>query len=183
MAGTVKHSTKIEGFTIVELLAAMVISSLVVAMVYSMYMFAARLMAGWEKRTNLNSLVEECSHTIGNDIMNSSGVVECNDSSLVLESCQIDTITYAFQKGSVSRNGIPFEAAGQVSQGRESLRLDASVLASVDTSTDLGWPVRLWSIRVVGHTGDIGDSSIVRFSTPMSSQEIMQADSAGSAKD
>ncbi len=183
MARPLKHSSSSEGFTIVELLAAMVISSLVVALVYSMYVFAARLMSGWERRSDLNSIVEECSHTIESDILNSSGVVECNDSSLVFESDQMDTISYMFPKGSVSRNGIPFEAAGQVSQGRESLKLDASVLASVDTSTALGWPVRLWSISILGSTGKMRDLSVICLSTPLSSQEILQADSAGSAKD
>ena len=183
MAGTIKHIAQRDGFTIVELLAAMVISSLVVALVYSMYVFAARLMSGWERRSDLNSIVEECSHTIESDILNSSRVVECNDFSLVLESDQIDTISYTFRKGSVSRNGIPFEAAGQVSQGANPVKLEASVLASVDTSTAPGWPVRLWSISIFGRNGEMRDSSVICLSTPLSSQEILQADSAGLAKD
>ena len=150
-------------------------------MVYSMYVFAGGLMARWERRTDLTSLVEECSNTIENDIMNSNGVVECSDSSLVLDLGQIDTTTYTFSSGSVLRNRIPFEVAGQASQGVSPVRLNASVVTSVDTSTVFDWPVRFWSIRIVGYAGDIGDSSIVRFSMPMSSQEIIQADSSGPA--
>jgi prepilin-type N-terminal cleavage/methylation domain-containing protein len=161
-----KYVTDNKGFTIVELLATMVISSLVVAFVLSMYLFVERLIGNWEKRTELISAVDGCAGQIERDIMTSYTTDECSDSLLVLEMNPIDTVVYRFCKADVSRGGILF--------GAEAIRLFASVSVSEDTGSGVSQPVRLWSIRVLGESGAFRDSSITRISTAISSYEMVQ---------
>lgn len=160
-----KQSSNDVGFTIVELLAAMVISSLVVAFVYSMYLFTERLTERWQRTSELSSVVGECAHRIAFDVLTCSDVDECNDSLLVLERDHLDTIYYRFTVGVVTRNGVSFSA--------DDVRLDAVVSSEEDTSTMFQQPVLRWSIRVIGRSGDSRDSSFVRLLAPMSSEEVM----------
>lgn len=164
------------GFTIVELMAAMVISSLVVALSLAMYLFAERLMGNWQKRTELTGVVDRCTQAIAEDAFLSSNLYESNDSSLVLGEAAGDTVSYEFSHGRVLRNKTPFDMPGNhdggVGRGTLS-QLDVSVVTSVDTVTGDGWPVRLWTIRVFGHLGNLQDSLAVRTTSLMSSREIV----------
>ncbi len=168
-----KHIAENQGFTIVELLATMVISSLVVAFVFSMYLFAERLMGNWEKRTDLESLVDGCEARIAKDIMTCDRVDKLTDSLLVLEMNPIDTVKYIFANANVSRNGVLFAAGDE--------RLEAYVLRIEDTSASVDQPVRLWSVRVLGQNSEFRDSSAVRLSTAIPSDELVNEEMKSSA--
>lgn len=187
MGDPMKDIREENGFTIVELMAAMVISSLVVALALAMYLFGGRIMGSWEKRTNLETIVNQCQETITGDAIHSSEVYECNDSSLVLEEYPGDTVRYVFSHGVVARNNVRFSPPNLLSPAsagnRNTIRLLASVSSSVDTSTESGWPVRFWSVKVLGRMGKEADSTEADFSTIFSSQELFRMDSTASITD
>ncbi len=161
-----KYMSINDGFTVVELLATMVISSLVVAFVFSMYLFVERLVGSWEKRTDLETLVDGCAGQIERDLTSCWCVDECSDSLLVLQMTPVDTVVYRFGGDNVSRGDILF--------GPKDTRLDAFVSDSEDTAAAYDEPVRIWSIRVLGQRGRFKDSSSVVLVTAMSSDEMVR---------
>lgn len=187
MGDSMRDIRQEDGFTIVELMAAMVISSLVVALALALFLFGGRILGSWEKRSNLKTMVNQCEETIAGDAIDCSAVYECNDSSLVLEKYPGDTVKYFFSHGAITRNKVPFSPPSFVSHrsavGRNTIRLFASILSRVDTSTQSGWPVRFWSIKVMGRMGNESDSTETQFSTVISSKELLRMDSTTSVTD
>lgn len=154
-----------EGFTMVELLAAMVVSSIILVLVYSVYMFGSRLMVHWERRSELSSLVNGCEQRIASDISGSVGLYECNDSLLVLERDPVDTVCYTFADDDVARNGVSFSTGAE--------RVKAEVGFTENVSPLSGHAVRVWHVRVIGRDAGLRDSAVVEFLTRVSSQEIV----------
>ena len=176
-----KITSSVDGFTVVELLAAMIVSSLVVLLVYSMYLFADKLMNAWEKRNALDSVVNQCTQTISMDAMNSAAPYSNSDSALILGSGSGDTISYKLSQNNVWRDGVSFlpsDSSGYEVAGGAALRITAFIASSLDTATGLGLRVRQWYIRVNGGLGDLTDSSIVRTVSILSSSDLVRTDSA-----
>lgn len=159
------------GFTIVELLAAMVISSLVLAFVGSIYIFGERLVASWHRRADLTSLVYGSTWRIVLDIQKCTDVYGYTDSTLTIEKNQLDTIEYRFNNGKIWRNGVSFSTT---SVKESQCALNALVTFSVDTGASSGQAFRLWCVQVTGQSGGLKDSSIVYLATLMSSEELFR---------
>jgi len=154
---------RINGFTIVELLAAMVVASLVIAFVLSMYLFSERVMAHREKDTEVKEAVSECVQRIAMDIKRSERLLRCDDTSLVLKQSQIREIKYHFDGSYVMRNTVLVNPT--------QMQLTAHVSFNDDTTT--AGSTRLWNIRIVGWQGQVRDSANVYISTIISSEELV----------
>ncbi len=168
------RTDRLAGFTVVELLAAMVIGSIVVALAFSMYMFGWRLFDRWERRTELSSLVNQCEDRIAADISGSTGLYECDDSILVLEKNPLDTISYRFMAGDVVRNGVSMSTSLD--------RLQAEVSFSQNAKVQTGQVERLWCVRVLGKNSGFEDSAAVEFLTRVSSEEVVRSQTGGIAR-
>jgi prepilin-type N-terminal cleavage/methylation domain-containing protein len=155
------------GFTIVELLVTMILSSLVVSFVYSLYFFSVKLMGTWERRVDLHLVIDQCFQRIDSDIMSTTNVVECNDSLLSLLANQMDTVKYRFTEMDVSRNGVLFAS------DYPTVRLNAGVHLFAQTATGSCWPSMIWSIRIKANSGRMKDSLLTTLSMLLSSQEIV----------
>ncbi|MFZ1082156.1 MAG: prepilin-type N-terminal cleavage/methylation domain-containing protein [Candidatus Kryptoniota bacterium] len=166
---------ELDGFTVVELLAAMVVSSLVVAFVLSMYLFSERILARGQKEAEVKDAVSECAQRIIRDIESNGNVVQCDDTSLVVHKGSfggqdsLGRIDYRFHIGRVTRNGVMVNDS--------QTQLSASVSFSEDTTTDQPTPAygiseRYWEVYVAGSQGSSRDSDLVHVSTIISSQEL-----------
>ena len=167
-----------KGFTVVELLAAMVVSSLVVALVVSTYLFSERIMARQRKAADLKSIVSGCTQRIIRDIESNSNLVQCGDTSLVLsrysspEIDSLDEVFYGFVGGHVTRNGVIVNDPQTELFARMSFVED----------TISAHPVRLWNISVIGRNGSAGDSMTAYVSTMITSQELVDREMEQSTK-
>jgi prepilin-type N-terminal cleavage/methylation domain-containing protein len=174
------------GFTVVELLAAMVVSSLVVGFVVSMYLFSERLLARHQKDSNVKRAVSGCVQRIIMDVESSDKMVRCDDTSLVFsewipspkgqagEQNPFKEIKYHFDASHAWRNGVLVNDP----------QIELNVHISFDEDTTADQPTRFWNIRVVGWEEtptvkpseamrSIKDSVNVSISTMISSQELV----------
>lgn len=161
-----------EGFTVVELLAAMVVSSLVVGFVLSMYLFSERVMARQQKRSNVRDEVFSCAQRIVADIESSTEMERCDDTSLVLRQNPLKEIKYHFDASRILRDG--------TSMNDPPIELNARV--SFDEDTLSTCPKRLWSLHIVGWHGNIRDSVNVCISAIISSQELVDHEMSQAAR-
>ncbi len=151
------------GFTVVELLAAMVVSSLVIGFVVSMYLFTEKGMARQEKRSDVRDAVSGCTQRIVTDIRSAIEMERCDDTSLVLRLNPLGQTNYHFDASHAWRNGTLINDP----------QIDLNVHVFFDEDTLSVQPKRSWSVRVVGWKGTIRDSAIVNISTIISSQEMV----------
>jgi prepilin-type N-terminal cleavage/methylation domain-containing protein len=158
------------GFTIVELLAAMVVSSLVIGFVLSMYLFSERIMARYEKESDVKVLVSGCLQRIIMDIESSEKTIRCDDTSLVLQQSPLKEIKYHFDVSRVWRNGV---SMSQIPFAGDDPRIELSSRVSFDEDTVSLRPKRYWNIHVIGREGNIADSDNTSISTIITSQELV----------
>ena len=151
------------GFTIIELLVAMVVSSFVIVFVLSMYSFAERIMAHQLSRSEVREAISGCTQRIMADIELSTRTDRCDDTSLVLQLEPLKEIKYHFDVSRIWRNGMLMNAP----------QTELIVHVSFDEDTICVQPKRFWNISVVGSQGNIRDSADVSISTIISSQEMV----------
>lgn len=152
-----------KGFTVVELLAAMVVSSFVIGFVLSMYLFSERVMARHQKRSDVKEAVSGCMQRIMMDIESATEMIRCGDTSLVLRQNPLKESKYHFDASHVWRN--------EMLVNDPQIELNAHV--SFDEDTISIQPKRSWNIRVVGWQGQVRDSAEVNISTIIPSQELV----------
>jgi prepilin-type N-terminal cleavage/methylation domain-containing protein len=158
-------SHELYGFTVVELLVAMVVSSLVAGFVVPMYLFAEKGMARQQKRCDVRDVVYGCMQRITIDVESCTEMERCDDTSLVLQQNPFKEIRYHFDPSRVWRNGIPMN----------DLQIELNVHVSSNEDTISNLPKRSWNIRVVGWQGPVRDSAEVNISTMISSQELVDS--------
>ena len=153
-----------EGFTLVELLVTMTISSMLLGFVFSMYLFSERLLVQWQKKAEVRDAVSGCLQRILRDIQSNHQLVECSDTLLILDQGLGKNIVYHFGGKQVLRN--------EVQMGAPNIELTSKISATEDTTG--AQPVRHWGVSVIARRGDIIDSSVVCLSTIMSSGDMVQ---------
>ncbi len=94
------------GFTLHEVLVAIVVGSLLVGFGLSIFLFAQKFLVAHERMSDLKDAVDRTLFTLSTDVGQSSRVREISDSSLVLVVANRRVITYKFDSVMVVRNGI-----------------------------------------------------------------------------
>jgi prepilin-type N-terminal cleavage/methylation domain-containing protein len=94
-----------DGFTLTELMVAIMVGALMVSFTYSLYTFVGHLVSAWKKTTEIRSVAERSARQIAGDIERSKSCSELTDSSLVLIQGMDKTIRYSFQPSMAYRNG------------------------------------------------------------------------------
>jgi prepilin-type N-terminal cleavage/methylation domain-containing protein len=93
------------GFTLHEVLVAIVISSLLIGFGLSLFLFAQKLLVAHERTSNLKAAVDRVLNVLSTDLERSCEVSEVSDSTVVLRLPSRRAATYRFNGSEVSRNG------------------------------------------------------------------------------
>jgi type II secretory pathway component PulJ len=110
----VKHSFPVRscalgsqaGFTIQEILAVLIMSSLLVSFGLSLFLSTSKLLGSWERKTELHSSVSTILQVLAQDIQKAKLAILLNDSTLVLSQGIGIDVTYRCDGASVLRNGV-----------------------------------------------------------------------------
>jgi prepilin-type N-terminal cleavage/methylation domain-containing protein len=94
-----------EGFTLPELMVALIVGSLVVSFTYSLFTFTERMFVGWKKKAELHNMVERAIEQIAFDIEHSKHIDELTDSTLVVKQELEKIVGYNFRSTMAFRNG------------------------------------------------------------------------------
>ena len=148
----------------------MVVSSLIVGFVLSMYLFSEKIMSHREKEAEVKDAVSECAQRILEDIHTSGDVIRCDDTSLVLEQNSLKRVNYHFVEDPAHGNYSQVRRNGVLLNSLQT-ELAAHVKFVEDTTTIQ--PMRYWEIHVAGRQGSSVDSTSVQTSTIISSQELV----------
>jgi prepilin-type N-terminal cleavage/methylation domain-containing protein len=95
-----------QGFTLHEVLVAIVVRSLLVGFGLSVFLFAQKLLTAHERMSDLKGDVDRTLFTLSTDIGQASRIKEISDTSLVLVVANRRIITYRCDSVMVGRNGI-----------------------------------------------------------------------------
>jgi len=157
------------GFTVIELLAAMVVSSLLFGFVLSGYFFTQRVMLHSRIQHEVRENVLIYAERIMRDIESHDRPVRCDDTSLVLarwsqsSADSIHGVIYRFSSSSVTRNAVILGDPG----------IKFFVHASFVEDTSEQRATRNWAISLTAENGGEKDSVAVDFSVPIPSQELV----------
>jgi len=116
-----------------------------------------------QKDTVVKDAVSSCTQRIIKDIESNSSLVQCDDTSLVLEQNPFKGIKYHFGSSQVWRNGVSIDTR----------QIELAAHLSFDEDTTSVQPTRLWTVHVTGWQGQFRDSANVHISTMISSQELV----------
>jgi prepilin-type N-terminal cleavage/methylation domain-containing protein len=94
------------GFTLYEVLVAIVISSLLIGFGFSVFLFAQKFLMVHERMSDLKDAVDQTLFILSTDIGQSCQVKEVSDTSIVLVVANRRLIIYRFDSVQVERNGI-----------------------------------------------------------------------------
>ena len=150
------------GFTLHEILVAIVISSLLVGFSLSVFLFAQKLLVAHERISNLKDIVDRTLFVVSTDIEQSCRVDALSDSSLVLQAANRRVITYRFDGATIERNGTIMHDAGV------RLRLTSSSMIGRSVS---GPGERALQISVAGELGEMRYSAHTTALVPWSARQ------------
>ncbi len=95
-----------DGFTIQELLVAIIAGSMLVGFSFSLYLFVARIVQKDMHAREHKQRAQEAVELITSDIERSSLVIQLNDSTLELGSAMHGHILYTWREGVLSRRSV-----------------------------------------------------------------------------
>jgi prepilin-type N-terminal cleavage/methylation domain-containing protein len=134
-----------QGFTLHEVLVAIVVSSLLIGFGLSVFLFAQKFLMARERMSDLKDDVDRTLFILSMDLGRSCRVKEVSDSSLVLVVANRRVITYRFDSVMVERNGIRTHDAA--------VRLRATT-ANLQAQSGQTVAMRALRIRVAGERGE-----------------------------
>lgn len=152
-----------QGFTLHEVLVAIVISSLLVGFSLSVFLFAQKLLVAHERISNLKEIVDRTLFVVSTDVEQSCRVDMVSDSSLVLQAANGRVITYRFDGTMIERNGsLMHDAAAR-------LKLASAILPEKSGS---GGSLRALQISVAGELGEMRYSAQTTALVPWSARQV-----------
>ncbi len=95
-----------QGFTLQEIMVAMFISSLMMSISLSLFLFSSRLFKKWHEENDFTSAVHRTVQIVSYDIERSEEVVSVSDSVLVLQNGDEANIRYTFDGKRALKNDI-----------------------------------------------------------------------------
>ncbi len=96
-----------EGYTLTELMVALIAGSLVVSFVFSLFTFSQRVTTAWQRKVEVRLLTEMAVGVIAEDIGRAKSIIDLNDSVAVIEQDLHKTVVYRFGPTMVFRNDDP----------------------------------------------------------------------------
>ncbi len=95
-----------KGFTIQELLVALVVGSLLISFCLSLFFFSNRVFVSWQRRCERKDAVHCALQTFALDIRNSMEVTNVNDTSLIVQRSRLSSVSYFFDDATLRRDGV-----------------------------------------------------------------------------
>ncbi len=126
------------GFTINELIVAMVVGSILVGYAFELYVFASRIITSWRARTEIAAAAEGVLNRMTLDIQRSSELIQEGDSVFVMISDNREIASYHVSKGMVSRGGIAMHSEEKVQVGVRAVRAGRIVDLDVHAASGKG---------------------------------------------
>ena len=102
-----------DGFTIQEILVAIIVGSILVSMCLSVFLFSSKLLFRWQRNVEVREAADRILQTIAMDVQTARSVMIAGDSSMVLERDGGRNITYRFD-GGVWRNDVRLVSNGKI---------------------------------------------------------------------
>lgn len=142
--GSLAQLTDQHGFTLHEVLVAIVVSSLLIGFGLSLFLFAQRLLLAHERTSSLKSAVDRILFVISTDIERSCRLEDVSDSTLVICLPNRRFVSYRFDGTTVQRNSTPLH--------EDAYRLRVA-LTGFDRPSGSRVSPRALEIRVTGERG------------------------------
>ena len=95
-----------DGFTIQELLVALVVGSLLMSFCLSLFLFSDKIFITWHHTCERKDAVNYALQTFVFDIRNSREITNVRDTSLIVQRGDRRPISYFFDKTTIRRNGV-----------------------------------------------------------------------------
>lgn len=102
-----KSKINSRGVTLVELLVALGLSSLLLTFVFSLHLFSNKLVFNWEKKANLESIALRCMETLTKDISQIEELKQVEAKKIAGISASGKELIYEFENGNLLRNSEP----------------------------------------------------------------------------
>ncbi|MGD0339096.1 MAG: hypothetical protein ABSB78_09930 [Bacteroidota bacterium] len=99
-----------DGYTIQELLVVLIVGSLLVGFSLSLFLFADKLLASWQKTTELRESVHMTLQIIALDIQKSRRILAISDTTCSMARHTGMVVNYRFNGQKIWRNEIPVNA-------------------------------------------------------------------------
>ncbi len=115
------------GFTINELIVAMVVGSILVGYAFELYVFASRIITSWRARTEIAGAAEGVLNRMTLDIQRSSELIQEGDSLFVMISDNREIASYRVSRGMVIRGEVPMHASEKTRVGIQLVRTGRTV--------------------------------------------------------
>jgi prepilin-type N-terminal cleavage/methylation domain-containing protein len=97
-----------EGFTIQELMVVLVIGSILIGGIWSLYLFAEKVSLSWKRTSEFSEAASEILATLTADLGEAyAGMVLTDTSLTIVKDRWGRTVKYQFQEGPVVRNRVP----------------------------------------------------------------------------
>lgn len=95
-----------DGFTIQELLVALIVGSLLISFCLSLSLFSNRIFVMWQHKWERKDVVNYALQTIALDIRNSREITNVSDTSFIVQRDNLRPISYFFDATTLRRNDI-----------------------------------------------------------------------------
>jgi prepilin-type N-terminal cleavage/methylation domain-containing protein len=115
------------GFTINELIVAMVVGSILVGYAFELYVFASRIVTSWRARTEIASAAEGVLNRMTLDLQRSSDFIQEGDSLFVMISDNREIASYRVSRGIVMRGDVPMHESEKTRVGIQLIRAGRTV--------------------------------------------------------
>jgi prepilin-type N-terminal cleavage/methylation domain-containing protein len=115
------------GFTINELIVAMVVGSILVGYAFELYVFATRIITSWRARTEITGAAEGVLNRMTLDLQRSSDLIKEGDSLFVMISDNRQIASYHVARGMVMRGDVPMQASEKTHIGVQLVRTGRTV--------------------------------------------------------
>lgn len=115
------------GFTINELIVAMVVGSILVGYAFELYVFGSRIITSWRARTEIAAAAEGVFNRMTLDIQRSSELIQEGDSLIVMISDNREIASYRVSRGMVMRGEVPMHESEKTHIGVQLSRTGRTV--------------------------------------------------------
>lgn len=126
------------GFTINELIVAMVVGSILVGYAFELYVFASRIVSAWRAKTGISTAAERVLGQMTLDLQRSSSLIQEGDSVFVMASDNREIASYHVSHGVVSRNGVAMHPQEKIQVAVRANRSGSSVDLDVRAASGKG---------------------------------------------
>jgi prepilin-type N-terminal cleavage/methylation domain-containing protein len=142
------------GFTIQELIVALVVGSILIGYAFELYVFARRIVTHWQKEAEISEVVHSTLNRMTLDVQRANNVEIQGDSVFVMRTDTRVIAVYRCAGGFITRNDVLMNASGSVALSTQPSR--TGDLVSLELKGSSGSKELIASSRVLMQTSSTG---------------------------